>query len=220
MQITVPFPPQGAKRPRVNSKLNNAYYDNTYRNWLNDVMGWVEQYLVDTDFALIEELLGKDADGKQYRNTHYIRGFKMLSDVEYRKDKETGKKVLKTRNLMLDHDGQPVCDKQGYVLSQSGQRVPITGGVRDDFLGIKGRALFILPRRNGRKSKPTDRPFPIDSMTYDLDNYVKAIQDAFFETPMFKETGLNDRHITLFTMAKRYVKGNEKPCIKYELKPV
>ncbi|WP_283548119.1 hypothetical protein [Ligilactobacillus salivarius] len=39
-------------------------------------MQWVEDYLLDTDLAMVKELLGTDKDGNQYKNTHIIKGFK------------------------------------------------------------------------------------------------------------------------------------------------
>lgn len=73
MRIEIPLEPQAAKRPKVNSMVNSTYYDTNYRKWLDEAMGWVENYLIETDFALLEELLGKDPEGKQYKNTHVVR---------------------------------------------------------------------------------------------------------------------------------------------------
>ncbi|KRL79771.1 hypothetical protein FC36_GL000297 [Ligilactobacillus equi DSM 15833 = JCM 10991] len=220
MKIRVPLEPQGAKRPRVNSMINNAYYDSKYRKWLDEAMKWVEDYLGQTDYALVEELLGKDRNGNQYRNTHEIKGFRRIEDVEYKIDKERGKKVVKTKNVGLDQDGRPILDQDGYVISRYGQKMPILGQIRDDYLGIKVRIMFILPRRNSRKTTEFDRPFPVDSNTADIDNYTKAILDAFFETPIFKETGLNDRHIQSLFVQKRYVDKDEEAGILLEMKPL
>lgn len=218
MKIEVPLRPQGAKRPQINSKINSAYYDSAYRDWLGEAKSWVENYLVETDFALIKELLGTDAEGNQYLNTHYVRGFKKLDDIEFKEDE--GVKVVKTRNVMLDEQGNPVLDEEGYVISQSGQRMPILGELRDDYLGIKVKVQFLLARRNNRKGTPTDKPFPLDSNTADLDQYAKAIIDAFFETAMFKETGLNDRHIQSMMLQKRYITGDESQGIRIEFQPI
>ena len=220
MRIKIPFEPQGAMRPRFNSKINSTYYDTKYRQWLDNAMGWVEGYLEATDYALIEEILGQDELGNQYKNTHEIKGFKRSSDIEYKLDKETGEEVIKTRNVGMDKDGHPLLDEEGYVISKYGQRMPILGKIRDDYLGIKVRIMFILPRRNNRKTTELDRPFPVDSNTADIDNYQKAVLDAFFETPMFKETGINDRHIQSIMAQKRYVDNEESPCILLEMKPI
>lgn len=91
MRIEIPLEPQAAKRPKVNSMVNSTYYDTSYRKWLNEAMGWVENYLIETDFALLEELLGKSPEGEQYKNTHVIRGFKKISDIEYRFDEKLKK---------------------------------------------------------------------------------------------------------------------------------
>ena len=220
MRVKIPLEPQGAKRPRVNSKLNSAYYDTAYREWLRDAMQWVEDYLLDTDLAMVKELLGTDKDGNQYKNTHIIKGFKKLKDIEYKTDVETGLKVVKNRNVALDENGDVILDKDGYVLSLSGQKIPILGKIRDDYLGLKARILFILPRRNNRETRIDDRPFPVDANTSDIDNYAKSIIDAFFENPMFKETGLNDRHIQSLLLQKRYAKPDEDIGIIFEIKAI
>ncbi len=220
MRIEIPLEPQAAKRPKVNSMVNSTYYDTSYRKWLNEAMGWVENYLIETDFALLEELLGKSPEGEQYKNTHVIRGFKKIADIGYRFDEKLKKNVVKTRNVAVDENGQVIVDDDGFVLSLSGQRIPILGELREDYLGIRGRMMLIISRRNNRESKATDRPFPLDSNTGDYDNYAKAVTDAFFETPMFKETGLNDRHIQEMLIQKRYVSSGEKPGILLELKPM
>ncbi|WP_283548120.1 hypothetical protein [Ligilactobacillus salivarius] len=95
--------------------------------------------------------------------------------------------MVKNRNVALDESGDVILDKDGYVLSLSGQKIPILGKIRDDYLGLKARILFILPRRNNRETRIDDRPFPVDANTSDIDNYAKSIIDAFLKILCLKK---------------------------------
>lgn len=57
MRIEIPLEPQAAKRPKVNSMVNSTYYDTNYRKWLDEAMGWVENYLIETDFACLSTVI-------------------------------------------------------------------------------------------------------------------------------------------------------------------
>lgn len=88
--------------------------------------------------------------------------------------------------------------------------------IRNDFAGIILNLEFVLPKPSGK----TWRAFPIDTHTYDLDNYEKSVIDCYFEHPAFVAAHLNDRYIQQMSAIKRYAIGDEKAHIRIEMKPI
>lgn len=88
--------------------------------------------------------------------------------------------------------------------------------IRNDYAGIIVNLEFVLPR-------PSDniwRAFPIDTHTYDLDNYEKSVIDCYFEHPAFVAAHLNDRYIQQISAIKRYTMDGEETHIGIEMKPI
>lgn len=90
------------------------------------------------------------------------------------------------------------------------------GKIPLDFMGLEMRLKFVIPR-----PKTSTRMFPIDNKTADIDNYTKAVVDAYFEHDAFKiDAQLNDRFIQHLDTMKRYAMPDEKPHIEIELKKI
>lgn len=154
----MPIEPKGAKRPRLTSKARLVSMDKVYREWREEANNWVNDWLKETNGALLRELLGK-------------------GNISTRDENER---------------------------------------IRNDYAGIIVNLEFVLPR----PSDNTWRSFPIDTHTYDLDNYEKAVIDCYFEHPAFVAAHLNDRYIQQMSAIKRYTIGDEEVHIGIEMKAI